>query len=71
MTNLSTINCTEMGNRKNKVSRGLNRLLQSNRNNHFTNQDVFVSDPNMCNSYFDLFYQAQLTEIAYSGQGSN
>ncbi len=61
-----------MGDRKNKISRGLNQLLNSKKTNEFfQNDDVFVGNPSMRNSYFDSFYQAQLTEIAYSGQSSN
>ncbi|WP_421869948.1 hypothetical protein [Marinoscillum sp.] len=56
-----------MFDRENKISKGLDKLLNSNRNNQFpTNQDVFVGDPAMRNNYFESFYQAQLAEIAYS-----
>lgn len=58
-----------MGDRKNKISQGINKLISSKVNTHFPNsQDVFVGDPNVRNNYFDLFNQAQLTEIAYSGK---
>lgn len=60
-----------MGDRQNKISNGLSKLLKSKKTNHFYSQDIFVGNPGMRNSYFDSFYQAQLTEIAYSGQSSN
>ncbi len=53
-----------MGDRKNKISRGLNKLLKSKRSNHFPIQDVFLSDPENRANYFDSFYQAQLAETA-------
>lgn len=56
-----------MGERKNKVSRGLSRLLKSRQDRHFRRaDDVFVDDPNVRNSYFDLFTHAQVAEIASS-----
>jgi len=58
-----------MGDRKNKISQGLSKLLNSKKENSFSqNPDVFVGDPNVRNNYFDMFYQAQLTEIACSGR---
>ncbi|MEQ8472258.1 MAG: hypothetical protein RIC35_13785 [Marinoscillum sp.] len=66
MTNLY-ITDMEMLNRENKISRGLTKLLNSKKASHFAhNQDVFIGDPEIRNSYFESFYQAQLTEIAYS-----
>ncbi|WP_258097940.1 hypothetical protein [Marinoscillum pacificum] len=56
-----------MVNRENKISKGLDKLIKSKRSNHFPNsQDIFVGDPAVRSNYFDAFYQAQLTEIAYS-----
>lgn len=56
-----------MLNKENKISKGLDKLLNSKRPNQFpTNQDVFVGDPNIRSNYFEAFYQAQLAEIAYS-----
>ncbi|MEQ9307186.1 MAG: hypothetical protein RJQ14_24945 [Marinoscillum sp.] len=53
--------------RENKISRGLTKLLKSKKGQHFpSNQDVFLDDPEVRNSYFESFYQAQLAEIAYS-----
>lgn len=53
-----------MENRKNKISHGLNKLLNSKGDNHFyRNHDVFVGNPETRNNYFDQFYTAQLAEI--------
>ncbi|MFT4833594.1 MAG: hypothetical protein ACI83W_000453 [Marinoscillum sp.] len=57
-----------MGNREIKISRGLNKLLKSKRNNHFQSQDIFSGDSATRNNYLDAFSQAQLAEIAYSAQ---
>lgn len=54
-----------MGDRKIKLSRGLARLLKSSQEPHFgRTNDVFLDDPTVRNSYFDLFSHAQLSEIA-------
>jgi hypothetical protein len=54
--------------RKVKISRGLSRLLKSEHVNHFkTSPEVFVENPANIGLYFDLFSQAQLTEIANHG----
>lgn len=54
-----------MGDRKIKLSRGLARLLKSQQEPHFRRtNDVFLDNPNVRNSYFDLFAHAQLSEIA-------
>ena len=51
--------------RKVKISRGLSRLLKSDNVMHFkTSPEVFVENPANIGLYFDLFNQAQLTEIA-------
>ena len=56
-----------MFDRENKISKGLDKLLKSKKNNQFNTQhDVFVGDPALRNNYFESFYQAQLAEIAYS-----
>jgi len=49
-----------------KISRGLSKLLSSERKiNHFkTSPEVFVESPGVINGYFDLFSQAQLNEFA-------
>lgn len=57
-----------MGDRKNKISRGLNKLLKSKRSNHFPNQDIFLSDPENRSNYFDAFNQAQLAEMVSLGK---
>lgn len=51
--------------RKVKVSRGLSKLISSDHVMHFkTTPEVFVENPASINLYMDLFYQAQLIEIA-------
>jgi hypothetical protein len=51
--------------RENKISTGLMRLLTSEPEHHFkTSPEVFVENPANVNAYFELFSQAQLTEIA-------
>ena len=49
----------------NKISQGLNKLINSKGDNHSSKQfDVFVGNPDVRNNYLDQFYAAQLTEIA-------
>jgi hypothetical protein len=51
--------------KRNKISSGLNQLLSREQVRHFeTSPEVFVENPSVVNNYFNLFYQAQLTEIA-------
>jgi hypothetical protein len=51
--------------RKVKISSGLSKLLSSDHVIHFkTSPEVFVENPANINMYLDLFYQAQLIEIA-------
>ena len=50
---------------KNKISRGLSRLLTSTKVNHFeTSPEVFIDNPANINAYFNSFSAAQLAEIA-------
>jgi len=51
---------------ENKISRGLSRLLSSERSvRHFkTYPEVFIENPGVINTYFELFNQAQLNEFA-------
>ena len=49
-----------------KISRGLSKLLSSDRSvRHFkTSPEAFIENPGIVNTYFDLFSQAQLNEFA-------
>lgn len=55
-----------MLNQKNKISGGLVRLFSSSETvRHFnTSPEVFVEDPTVVSTYFNLFSQAQLNELA-------
>ncbi|MBR07385.1 MAG: hypothetical protein CMP48_06825 [Rickettsiales bacterium] len=67
MINSFIIDIDMMLDRENKISKGLDKLLNSKKSNQFPNhQDVFIGDPAVRNSYFESFYQAQLAEIAYT-----
>jgi len=59
-------NITIMLSQENKISRGLTKLLSSERSiRHFkTSPEVFVENPGVISAYFDLFSQAQLNEFA-------
>ncbi|MCP4460428.1 MAG: hypothetical protein GY816_20760 [Cytophagales bacterium] len=51
---------------ENKISRGLSRLLSSDRAiRHFkTSPEIFIENPGVVSNYFDLFSDAQLNEFA-------
>ncbi len=62
-----TTDIAMMFNRKNKISKGLDKLIKSNSSNQYPkNQDIFIGDPAVRSNYFEAFNQAQLAEIAYS-----
>lgn len=50
--------------RKNKISRGLNKLFKSKEVQHFQKTDIFVLNPESRDNYFELYAQAQLAEVA-------
>ena len=53
--------------KRNKISRGLGKLLKRKEVNHFeNNSNIFLEDPLNRNRYMELFTQAQLAEIANS-----
>lgn len=56
-----------MSNNNNKISVGLHKLLQSKSVSHFENQnDIFLVNPQLSNSYLNLFSFAQVAEVANS-----
>ena len=59
-------------NSKNKISRGLNKLINSKgENQHSRQMDVFVGNPDVRSNYLDQFYTAQLAEIACTVRASS
>ncbi len=51
--------------KRNKISRGLGRLIKRKDVNHFENiHNVFQEDPTSRYKYLESFTQAQLNEIA-------
>jgi len=50
--------------RENKISSGLSRVISGEPRHFKTTPEVFIENPANVNAYFELFSQAQLTEIA-------